>query len=221
MKPQDLDNLKNKLLGLPGIHSKEEYFNTAVLVLFMLIDGEYHFVFEKRSPGLPQGGEICFPGGGHDPEKDANYEQTAIRETVEEIGIPADKIKVLGALDTLVAPMGATIDAFVGVAEIDSLNKVAINKQEVEKAFTMPVSFFEQYEPQKYQALVKIHPSYIDEKTGEEIILLPAARLGLPERYTRPWGEHRYSIYVYQTEQGLIWGITARLVYDIVKKLKT
>lgn len=44
------------------------------------------------------------------------------------------------------------------------------------------------HEPEKHSVQIKIHPSYTDKKTGEEIVLLPSEQLGLPDRYTKPWG---------------------------------
>jgi len=214
-----LELLQSRLPAHPGIQSKDDYISTAVLILLVFMDGEYHFVFQKRAPHIRQSGEICFPGGIYHPE-DGTKEQTAIRETIEELGIPEKKIKIIGALDTMLAPMGATIDAFVGVAEIRSLDEISPNKDEVEVVFTVPVSFFENNAPQKYEAILKIHPTVLDEKTGKEIILFPVRELGLPDRYLKPWGGMKHTIYVYKVKQGVIWGITSRFIVDLVKKIK-
>ena len=215
----NLDELKKKLPKYPGILHREEYINTAVLVLLVFMEGEYHFVFQKRGPLIRQGGEICFPGGFHDPE-DGSPEQTAVRETVEEMGIPAHKITVLGRLDTLIAPMGAVVEAFVGVADIRGLEEIRANAEEVEYVFSVPVSYFENNEPEKFPVLMQMHPARIDEKTGEEVVLFPAGELGLPERYSRPWGGMKHTIYVYRVKENTIWGITAMFIVDVVRKLK-
>lgn len=216
---KQLDELQHKLPTHPGILSKAEYINTAVLVLLVFFEGEYHFVFQKRGPHIRQGGEICFPGGLRHPE-DRSSEQTAIRETVEELGIPAEKLAIVGALDTLIAPMGAVVEAFLGTADLTSLDELSPNQDEVDEVFTIPVSFFEKTEPAKYQALLKVHPVVQDEKTGEETVLFPARDLGLPEKYALPWGNMKHTIYAYRVEQGLIWGITAQFIVDVVKKLR-
>jgi hypothetical protein len=137
------------------------------------------------------------------------------------MGIPAEKINVIGALDAQIASVGAIVHAFVGVADIKSLDEIAPNKDEVEFVFTVPVSYFEEHEPEKYQTFLKVHPAVVDEKTGEEIVLFPARDLGLPEKYTKPWGNLRHDIYVYNVDQRLIWGITAKFIVDIVGKLKS
>lgn len=221
MKVQQLEHLKHTLPATPGILGKGEYRNTAILVLLMLIDGEYHFVFQKRNSQIRQGGEVSFPGGIFDPGKDKTFQDTAIRETVEELGIPENKITIIGVLDTLVHPTGFTIDAFLGVAHITSIDEMAVNSSEVEYVFTVPVAYFENSEPDKYTINIKFHPSYIDEETGKEINLFPAGELGLPEMYTRPWGVGKYTVLVYQVNNEVIWGITAKFVNYIVEKLKS
>lgn len=215
-----IEGLKDKLPVVPGINGKEEYFNSAVLVLLMLVNEEYHFVFEKRAANIRQAGEICFPGGKFDPGQDASFQDTAIRETVEELGVVSDKISIIGNLDTVIATMGATVDAFLGVIDISSLDDLQINPAEVEKVFAIPVSFFEDNEPEAYKVNVTVHPSYINE-AGEEVISLPAKELGLPERYTKPWGNVMGNVFVYRIEGVPIWGMTARLIRDVVAKLKS
>jgi len=214
-----LEQLQGKLPARAGIHARGEYIDTAVLALLIFINGEYHFVFQKRSPHIRQNGEICFPGGVCHPG-DASPEDAAIRETGEEMGIPAEKIKVIGALDAQIASVGAIVHAYVGVADISSLDEIAPNKDEVEFVFTVPVSYFEKNEPVRYQTLLKVHPVVVDEKTGEETVLFPARELGLPDKYTKPWGNLKHNIYVYKVGQRVIWGITAGFIVDIVNRLK-
>lgn len=201
-----------------GINGKDELFNSVVLVLLIEYEGEYHFVLEKRSAYIRQGGEICFPGGKVD-DLDSSLEKTAVRETTEETGIPENRIKILGRLNTVVALMGATVDSFIGVADIE-LDEIKINAEEVESIIIIPVSYFENNEPERHSVKVTVHPSYIDENTGEEVILLPVESLGLPERYKKPWGNYHQGILVYKTAHGPIWGITARLIYEFIEKLK-
>lgn len=214
-----LEGLKRKLPLVPGINGKDEYFNSAVLVLLILVDGEFHFVFEKRAALIRQAGEICFPGGKFDPEKDASYQDAAIRETEEELGIVVEKIRVIGPLDTVISSMGTTVDAFLGILDVKSLEDLRINSAEVERIFTVPVSYFEKTEPETYQVTLEVHPSYITQ-SGEEVITFPAKELGLPERYYKQWGNVRSNIFVYRVDDVTIWGITARLIKDVVVRIK-
>lgn len=215
-----IEGLKDKLPVVPGINGKEEYFNSAVLVLLILVNEEYHFVFEKRAANIRQAGEICFPGGKFDPANDASFRDTAIRETVEELGVASDKISIIGNLDTVVSTMGATVDAFLGILDLSSLDDLQINHHEVEKVFAIPVSFFEDNEPEAYKVNIAVHPSYVNQ-AGEEVTIFPAKELGLPERYTRPWGNVMGNVFVYRVEGVTIWGITARLIRDVAAKLKS
>ena len=219
MNKKDLETLKNKLPLTPGILRKEEYLNSAVLIPLVFKDGEYQFLFEKRSEKIRQGGEICFPGGEYDPSVDKNYKETAVRETIEEIGVNKKNISVIGLLDTLIGPTGVTVDPFVGTIKIDDILNLHFDENEVEKIFLLPVSFFIQNEPENYFVRMEIHPTEID-KNGDKIDTLPVKELQLPDRYSKPWRGMKHKIFVYKTNEGVIWGITAVLIREIVKILK-
>ncbi|TGE33641.1 CoA pyrophosphatase [Desulfosporosinus sp. Sb-LF] len=219
MNKSVINGLREKLPIVPGVSGKEEYFNAAVLVLLILVNEEYHFVFQKRAATIRQAGEICFPGGKFDPDKDTDFRETAIRETTEELGVAAEKISIIGTLDTVIANMGATVDAFLGLIDIESLDDLQISPDEVERVFTIPVSYFEDTEPEIYKVNIIVHPSYINQ-TGEEVVIFPAKELGLPERYTEPWGNITSNVFVYRVEEVTIWGITARLIRDVIAKIK-
>ena len=65
-----------------------------IMALLTEKNNELHFVLTKRAAHVRQPGDICFPGGHQ--EKGENLKQTALRETEEEIGIPAEQIQILG-----------------------------------------------------------------------------------------------------------------------------
>ena len=219
MNKKDLSDLKKKLPVTPGIHGRGELPTSVVMVLLTEIAGEYHIVLEERNAQIRQGGEVCFPGGMFDEGTDLSPRETALRETTEEIGLPLDKIEIVGRLDTLVAAMGAVIEIFVGVmhADISSLN---INRDEVEKVFTIPVSYFMTTEPEIHKVLIRMFSSEIDPVTNEELVYLPVRELGLPERYLDPWGNFKQNVYVFKTAEGVVWGLTARIIMDFVRVLK-
>lgn len=220
MNNNDLENLKIKLPVVPGILGKNEYFNAAVLIPLVMINGEYNFLFEKRAAHIRQGGEICFPGGEFDHVTDSSFKDTAIRETIEELGIKKEDISIHGILDTLIGPMGVTVDSFIGTLDITNTESLHFDSNEVEKIFTIPVSFFTANEPELYHTRMEINPTDID-KNGEKITTLPVKELQLPERYSRTWRGRKHNIYVYKTTEGVIWGITAALINDVVHKLKS
>lgn len=64
-------------------------------------DGEPWLVFTRRTHQVAHHkGEISFPGGGRD-DADTDLEATAVRETVEELGIDPSDITIVGRLDDL------------------------------------------------------------------------------------------------------------------------
>jgi hypothetical protein len=111
------------------------------------------------------------------------------------------------------------VDGFLGVLQIGSMEDIHINTEEVDYVFTVPLSYFETHEPEIYHAKAFVHPYYTNEN-GEEVTLFPSKELGVPEIYWKPWGGREYKIYVYKVNNEIIWGMTARFVYDIVNKLK-
>ena len=92
--------------------------DAAVLVPLYIDGGELHAVFTKRREDLRRHpGEISFPGGRQD-EADADLELTALREAEEEIGLPADAVEIVGALQpTPTIATGYAVYPFVGLIE--------------------------------------------------------------------------------------------------------
>lgn len=71
----------------------------AVLVPIVDRGGSPALVFTKRTDTVgTHRGQISFPGGRVDPD-DAGFLEAALRETEEEIGLPATTVEPLGALD--------------------------------------------------------------------------------------------------------------------------
>jgi len=217
MKIGDLDSLIIKLPDPPRFEGEDEY-TTSVVLLTLVPDGEeLNILFEKRAALIRQGNEISLPGGRRD-NNDSSLQETAVRETNEELGIAPDKIRIVGRLDSIIAPMGALVHVFVGVADVEQ-GSIQANPMEVERAFMIPVTFFQSTPPEVYEVMTQVHPSYVDGVTKKEVILFPTRELGLPERYWNSWGGFRHKIYVYRTNEGAIWGITARIIRNFVAKL--
>ena len=86
----------------------------AVMLLLYPKDGEYCVLLNKRSMTVEHHkGEMSFPGGARDPE-DTDFEDTARRETEEEMGIARDDITILGRLDDNVTRSNFLVKVFVG-----------------------------------------------------------------------------------------------------------
>ena len=216
MNDSFINQVKSSLKKAPEVLGKDKYFNSAVLIPLIYINNEYNFLFEKRSSNIRQGGEVSFPGGEFDSVKDKDYRSTAIRETIEEIGIEANKINIIGRIGTFVGPMGVTVDPFVGVINLNNLDDIKIDSKEVEKVFMIPVSYFFEKKPLEYFVNFEVHP-YKTTEDGKVIELLPVKKLKLPERYSKPWKGRKHRVLVYETDEETVWGITAELVYEFCK----
>lgn len=197
------------------ILGRDKIGNYAVLVALIELDGDYHFLFQKRAKDIRQGSEISFPGGRFEAEKDVTFKDTAIRETCEELGILENQIDVIARVDTFVSHV--YIENYLGLIKLKSLDDFYINKDEVEFVFTMPIDYFIENEPEVYGIKVRSFSSEIDEK-GNLIEYFPVEELDLPERYHHTWNDGFRDVYVYRTQYGTLWGITALIVHETVNK---
>lgn len=213
-----LDQLITLTNEIPYLINQEEYFQSAVLVPFIEVAGETHVLFEKRADGIRQSGEICFPGGAFDKSDLNDPVATAVRETVEELGISKDQISVIGRYHKLISPIGVMIDPILGSLVIDFERITNFDKREVEKIFTLPFSYFLENEPEKYHVRLNVSPFEID-KNGVENLTFPVHELDLPPRYGRSWGGKKHRVFVYKTKYGTLWGLTAEIIYFIAKKI--
>ena len=93
----DLEKLKRSLLGrTPGLMDATGQYS--VLVPLVEREGGLSLLYEVRAGSLRrQPGEVCFPGGRLEGAE--SPEECALRETWEELGIPREKIRILGRLD--------------------------------------------------------------------------------------------------------------------------
>jgi len=103
MAPSDRTRLR--FPSEPGENSS----TAAVLLLLYPRHGKIHTVFIQRPsyPGI-HGGQISLPGGKSEPV-DLSPEDTALRETSEEIGITPSSVLLLGRLSPLYIPVSDTM----------------------------------------------------------------------------------------------------------------
>ena len=74
-------------------------------------------------------------------EEEETPEQTALRETEEEIGVDRSKIKLFGGLSPLfIPPSGFLVHPFVGT--IEELPQYTTSPQEVKQVLQIPVQHF-------------------------------------------------------------------------------
>ena len=80
-----------------------DHKTACVMALLYPKDDEWHISLIERASQHPDdkhAGQISFPGGKFD-ENDYSYEDCALRETYEEIGVPPENIGILGSLTPL------------------------------------------------------------------------------------------------------------------------
>jgi len=202
------EKLNDRIIG------REKNFNSAVLASIIEIDGKFNFILEKRSKNISQGGEISFPGGGWE-KTDKDFEETAIRETVEELGILSENIEVLGKLGTIIIPAGVLVEVYVGeiLCKVEDFN---INLDEVEEILIVPIDYFRENPPKLAKITVQMYPHY--ELDGKKVEF-PAKYYNLPEKYHKPWSGRDREVYLYEYYGETIWGITADIICEIVNKI--
>lgn len=208
--------LKDRIGFQEKFIGREKYFNSAVIALLVENEGEQCLLFQKRAQGIRQGGEVSFPGGKVDKE-DKNSLETALRECQEEIGLSQNKIEVLGKIGTHLIPSGTLVEAYLGRIDTVSLDEMKLNKSEVERCFLVPIKFFLNNEPRVEKLQVETLPYY--EEDGKRYIF-PYEELNLPERYRSPWKSQPREVYFYHYDGELIWGITADIIFELLKYLK-
>jgi len=220
MKKTKLKRLKVKLPKYPNVLGRDRFFNSAVLIPIVKYKKEYHLLFQKRAKHIRQGGDICFPGGGFDSKKDKNYKHTVYRELFEELKVEKKDIKIFGQLDTYSTSIGVIIEPFVGELKKRALKKIKIDKNEVEKVFLIPISFFQNTKAEVYRLKNQIMPYEID-KNGRKIEYFPTKTLGLPKIYHKPWRSKERKVWVYKWKDEIIWGITSILVIEFIKYINS
>ncbi|MBN1533080.1 MAG: CoA pyrophosphatase [Spirochaetes bacterium] len=116
------------------------YAPAAVMILFMQKDGEPHVLLTRRTDKVKtHKGQMSLPGGGYD-DTDSDILTTAYRETLEEVGIPEDKIEYLGKFDDFISISGFLVSTFVGAVEYPV--EYTFNEDEIDDYLEVPISLF-------------------------------------------------------------------------------
>lgn len=118
-----------------------KYRESAVLIPFLREEGEYKILFTKRTHKVDDHkGQISFPGGGVERE-DRSFQDTALRETHEEVGILPEDITVLGRMDDArTLSSNFLIHPFVG--HVPYPYEFVINQREVKRILLIPLNLF-------------------------------------------------------------------------------
>lgn len=152
-----LENALNK--PLPGVQSQlkmassafadkyltlpETYKTACVLILLFPKNNEWHLVLMERAQRDEKdkhSGQISFPGGKLEPG-DRTYEECALRETFEEIGVLPGSIGLLGSLSPLyVHVSNFLVHPFIGFTS--EYPRFSLHPEEVSAIVEVPVMHF-------------------------------------------------------------------------------
>ncbi|MFX0033629.1 MAG: NUDIX hydrolase [Candidatus Hodarchaeota archaeon] len=135
--------------------SLKDTFFTSSAVLFTIIPYDnkpFELILIHRSQrGSRHRGEISFPGGKFEPNLDKTLRDTALRETEEEIGVPKNKVKIIGCLDDFPTMTKYIITPFI--ATIDKNQILVKDDREVQSILKVPIDFFIKKQNFKEQAI--------------------------------------------------------------------
>ncbi len=177
--------------------------HAAVLLPLIEIKGEWHVLFEKRSSALTtQPGEVCFPGGRVEPGE--TYLQGAIRETCEELNIQPKAIEVIGQIDSLATHFDMLIHCFVGILHLP-FDTLKPSKDEVAYVFTKPLKDVLETPPEFH---------YLD---SQFVASSDFPFDKIPEGKNYNFRKQSYSVLFYKTPEDIVWGLTAKMLYQFAQ----
>jgi 8-oxo-dGTP pyrophosphatase MutT (NUDIX family) len=111
----------------------------AVLVPFTKIEDRWHIIFTRRNNDLPEhSGQVAFPGGRADIG-DTSPEETALRETYEEIGLYPSSVRILGRMKSFLTITNYKVKPVVGSVPWPFPIRLALT--EVSRVFTIPLEW--------------------------------------------------------------------------------
>lgn len=120
--------------------------HAGVLIPLLLEQEIWKVVFTRRSRQVEHHkGQISFPGGVVD-RQDQSYEETALRESFEEIGLAREQVEVLGRIDDIQTVASRfIIHPFVG--HVCEGNRFKMNAIEVDSIIKIPLHLFFKADP--------------------------------------------------------------------------
>ena len=108
----------------------------AVLIPLTRIENRWHVIFTRRNNDLPEhSGQVAFPGGRADPG-DSSPEETALRETYEEIGLKPSSVCLLGRMKSFLTITNYKVKPVVG--SVPWPFPIRLARVEVSRVFTVP-----------------------------------------------------------------------------------
>lgn len=182
-----------------GQRRERELHPRGAAVLLPLLprpDGSYDVLFEVRAQSLrTQPGEVSFPGGAL--ESGERPAAAAVRECCEELCVRPEQVQLFGDLGQLQGPGSSP---FYALCAVLTDYQGTFSADEVERTFTVPLSYFLEHEPQVFSI---DYPAQAPQDFPWERI--PGGR-------AYPLRGRRGEIPFYTGTDPLIWGATARVI---------
>ncbi len=123
----------------PGMEPADALTPAAVLVPLVAHPDGLTAMFTQRTDHLAHhAGQISFPGGHMDPG-DGTPEETALRETEEEVGLDRRHVEIVGRLDQYLTRTGFSITPVVAL--VTPPFETNPDPEEVDEVFEVPLSF--------------------------------------------------------------------------------
>ncbi len=111
----------------------------AVLIPLLLKEEGLSVLLTQRTNHLrDHAGQISFPGGRMDPE-DQSPNDTALRESKEEIGLDPERVEIIGHLPQYLTVSGYSVTPVVGLVQAQA--EYVLDEFEVADVFEVPLSF--------------------------------------------------------------------------------
>jgi len=135
-----LEKIRHGLAGHHPLKNSQIQKRASVLIPLLEAEGELFVLLTQRSEHLrSHAGQVSFPGGKQDTQ-DENSLGTALRETHEEIGLPPEKVEIIGTLDQILSLHYYLVTPFVALIPYDFVP--ITNTGEIEAVFKVPLTFF-------------------------------------------------------------------------------
>ena len=188
---------------VPAVIGDKDRFRSSVCIALVPGEEEYEILFEVRSRKiLAQPGDICLPGGAI--EEGETPEETALRETCEELLIEPEQVKIIAPFDIMRA---GNVIIYSYVAVLDNYRDT-FSKEEVSETFRVPISFFLSETPDAYR--VPYRPVFSED--------FPFDRIEGGKNYK--WRKMEKTTLFYQYKEYTIWGFTAMMIHAFSEMLK-